>query len=184
MKSSNLVNKAGNLFSAVSRGGSRGSDTGFTRNGVIKTLMIVFLILYLGFLYSSNNAADIPMSEIASEMVSRTTVSAMEQRGRADLKRYYSMDEGTLDGCLFFKDSSPMSVNEMLIVKAKSALETEPLLQNAQAHLESQKTVFGGYGTDQMALLGKAYVGSKGKYVYYFCGPDADDWRDTFMSLI
>ena len=156
----------------------------FERNGVIKSLMIAFLIIFLWLIYTSSNARDIPMTEISSYMKSNTTVASLQERGRADLKRFYSLDDAQTDGYIFYKAISPMSVNEMLIVKASSAGQAAGFAEAAAAHLESQKTVFGSYGTDQMALLNAASVGSKGRYVYYFCGPEADIWYDTFLSLI
>lgn len=53
-----------------------------------------------------------------------------------------------------------MSVDEVLVVKANSSSEAGAYLEAAQAHLESQKNIFEGYGTDQMALLGEASVES------------------------
>ena len=53
-----------------------------------------------------------------------------------------------------------------------------------EAHLESQKNVFGGYGTDQMALLGDAVVETRGNYAFYMCGPKASVWREDLLSLI
>ena len=181
----NIIRRIGNSLNAVPGIITRNpDDPGFTRNGVIKTLMVVFLILYLGALYSANNAADVSMVRVESSMTGRTNVGSLLKRGRADLKRYYSIDDEAADGYVFYKAISPMSVNELLIIKARDAAQAEQFLASAQAHLESQKTIFGGYGTDQMALLSRSFVGSKGKYVYYICGPDADTWRDVFMSLI
>ena len=156
----------------------------FERNGVIKSLMAAFLIIFLWLIYTSANAKDVPITEIASYMQSSTTVTSLEERGRSDLKRFYSLNDEQTDGYIFYKAISPMSVNEMLIVKAPSAAQASVFAEAAAAHLDSQKTVFGSYGTDQMALLNAASVGSKGKYAYYFCGPEADLWYDAFMSLI
>ena len=69
-------------------------------------------------------------------------------------------------------------------MKAKDRAQAQILLENAQAHLSSQKNVFEGYGTDQMALLNNAAVGKKGNYVYYMCGADAQNWRTAFLSMI
>lgn len=181
MKSSEKQRSARPL--SIKRSAGKGKPY-FERNGVIKSVMIAFLVIFLWLIYTSNNAKDIQMTEIASYMQSNTTVTSLEERGRSDLKRFFSIDEAQTDGYIFYKAISPMSVNEMLIVKAPSAGAAAGLAEAAAAHLDSQKTVFGSYGTDQMALLGSAYTGSKGKYVYYICGPEADIWYDAFISLI
>ena len=77
-----------------------------------------------------------------------------------------------------------MAVEEICIMKAKDRAQAQILLENAQTHLSSQKNVFEGYGTDQMALLNNAAVGKKGNYVYYMCGANAHSWQHAFLSLI
>ena len=77
-----------------------------------------------------------------------------------------------------------MSVDEVLVVKANSSSEASAYLEAAQAHLESQKNIFEGYGTDQMALLGEASVEKRGAYVWYFCGENAQELRQALLSMI
>ena len=151
---------------------------------LIKAGMTLFLILYLSSLYLADSAKNVPMDEITQEIEADTTVTTLKKRGRTDLKRYYQLDEQDINGYLFYKDVSPMSVDELFVVRAYNNAQAEACLESAQAHLESQKKVFEGYGTDQMALLGNAVVEKKGNYVYYFCGADADEWKQAFLSLI
>ena len=77
-----------------------------------------------------------------------------------------------------------MAVEEICVMKARDNAQAATLLESANSHLSSQKQVFEGYGTDQMALLNNAAVGKKGNYVYYMCGADAQKWRSAFLSLI
>ena len=154
-----------------------------TKNLIIKILFSLFLIVYLGLLYFSDRAGDVSVDRISSAM-SATSVTEMEERGRSDLSRFFSISESEIDGCVYYKALSPMAVDECLIVKARDRAGAKSLLERAEAHLESQKNVFGAYGTFQMALLNDAFVESKGNYVYYMCGDDAPAWRDAFLALI
>ena len=156
----------------------------FTPSLVIKILLVAMLVAYLAALYVSDYAKDVSMDQITSSMESSTAITDMQKRGRGDLQRFYSIAEDETRGYLFYKAVSPMSVDECLIVKASNSAGAESLYERVNAHLDSQKNVFGGYGTDQMALLGNASVGKKGNYVYYFCGADSDSVRDAFFSLI
>ena len=75
-----------------------------------------------------------------------------------------------IDGYFFYKAASPMAVEEICIMKANDNDQAAALLESANSHLSSQKQVFEGYGTDQMALLNNAVVGQKREnYVYYMC---------------
>ena len=155
-----------------------------TQKLIIKVVMVVFLVAYLGYLYASDSARNVPVETIAARMESIPSVSELQKRGRADLKRYYSIEDPDTDGYVFYKAVSPMSVNELLIVKSPDKNTANRFLECVEAHLESQENVFGAYGTDQMALLSDASVGSKGNYVYYICGPDSPAWYKEFMNLI
>lgn len=151
---------------------------------IIKTTMVLFLSIYLILLYTSDSAKDVPMDKISAEMVADTSISVLKKRGRTDLKRYYQVDESSMDGYLFYKAESPMSVDEIFIAKALNKTQATAILENAQSHLDAQKKIFEGYGTDQMALLNSAVVEKKGNYVYYICGSNASELRSSFLALI
>lgn len=146
--------------------------------------MVLFLSVYLILLYTSDSAKNVPMDEISAEMVADTSISVLKKRGRTDLRRYYQVDEASVDGYLFYKAESPMSVDEIFIVKALNKTQAATLLESTQSHLDAQKKIFEGYGTDQMALLNSAVVEKKGNYVYYICGSNASELRSSFLSLI
>ena len=150
----------------------------------MKTAMVVFLVGYLGILYNSDNARNVPVEQLAQVLEQDQSITSLNQEGRTDLKHYYQTDDRDLDGYFFYKAASPMAVEEICIMKARNHGQADSLLESAQAHLSSQKQVFEGYGTDQMALLNNAIVGKKGNYVYYMCGADAQSWRSAFLELI
>ena len=135
---------SGNLKKNKNQGTSILSDFKLTGSLIIKSVMVIFLVVYLGRLYVSDYAADVSMDKAAS----------------------------------------PMSVDEVLVVKANSSSEAGAYLEAAQAHLESQKNIFEGYGTDQMALLGEASVEKRGAYVWYFCGENDQELRQALLSMI
>lgn len=151
---------------------------------LIKILMVLFLVVYLGLLYTSDSARDIPIDKISAAMEESSSITSLSKEGRVDLKRFYQIEEKDTDGYFFYKAESPMAVEEILIVKASDKSQADSFLEAARGHLSSQKNIFEGYGTDQMALLNNAIVESRGNYVYYMCGADAAAWRKIFLSLI
>lgn len=150
----------------------------------IKAGLVILLVVYLTLLYTADNAKNIPIEQITASMESDETITSLNKEERTDLKHYYQVDERDIDGYFFYKAASPMAVEEICIMKAKNSGQAATLLESAQPHLSSQKNVFEGYGTDQMALLNNALVGKKGNYVYYMCGADAASWRSAFLALI
>ena len=150
----------------------------------VKGGLVLFLAAYLTVLYTSDSAKNIPMEQISQTMEQNQDIVSLNQETRSDLKRYYQTDDRSIDGYFFYKAASPMAVEEICIMKARDSEQANTLLESANSHLSSQKQVFEGYGTDQMALLNNAIVAKKGNYVYYMCGADAQNWRTAFLSLI
>lgn len=175
---------SGNLKKNKKQGTSILSDFKLTGSLIIKSVMVIFLVVYLGRLYVSDYAADVSMDKISAALEQVSGVTDLSEPGVSGLRRFYQIDENDIDSYFFRKAASPMSVDEVLVVKANSSSEAGAYLEAAQAHLESQKNIFEGYGTDQMALLGEASVEKRGAYVWYFCGKNAQELRQALLSMI
>ena len=174
---------SGNLKKNKKQGTSILSDFKLTGSLIIKSVMVIFLVVYLGRLYVSDYAADVSMDKISAALEQVSGVTDLSEPGVSGLRRFYQIDENDIDSYFFRKAASPMSVDEV-VVKANSSSEAGAYLEAAQAHLESQKNIFEGYGTDQMALLGEASVEKRGAYVWYFCGENAQELRQALLSMI
>ena len=175
---------SGNLNKNKNQGTSILSDFKLTGSLIIKSVMVIFLVVYLGRLYVSDYAADVSMDKISAALEQVSGVTDLSEPGVSGLRRFYQIDENDIDSYFFRKAASPISVDEVLVVKANSSSEAGAYLEAAQAHLESQKNIFEGYGTDQMALLGEASVEKRGAYVWYFCGENAQELRQALLSMI
>ena len=175
---------SGNLKKNKNQGTSILSDFKLTGSFILKSVMVIFLVVYLGRLYVSDYAADVSMDKISAALEQVSGVTDLSEPGVSGLRRFYQIDENDIDSYFFRKAASPMSVDEVLVVKANSSSEAGAYLEAAQAHLESQKNIFEGYGTDQIALLGEASVEKRGAYVWYFCGENAQELRQALLSMI
>lgn len=175
---------SGNLKKNKNQGTSILSEFKLTGSLILKSVMVIFLVVYLGRLYVSDYAADVSMDKISAALEQVSGVTDLSEPGVSGLRRFYQIDENDIDSYFFRKAASPMSVDEVLVVKANSSSEAGAYLEAAQAHLESQKNIFEGYGTDQMALLGEASVEKRGAYVWYFCGENAQELRQALLSMI
>ena len=175
---------SGNLKKNKHQGTSILSDFKLTGSLILKSVMVIFLVVYLGRLYVSDYAADVSMDKISAALEQVSGVTDLSEPGVSGLRRFYQIDENDIDSYFFRKAASPMSVDEVLVDKANSSSEASAYLEAAQAHLESQKNIFEGYGTDQMALLGEASVEKRGAYVWYFCGENAQELRQALLSMI
>ena len=160
---------SGNLKKNKHQGTSILSDFKLTGSLILKSVMVIFLVVYLGRLYVSDYAADVSMDKISAALEQVSGVTDLSEPGVSGLRRFYQIDENDIDSYFFRKAASS---------------EAGAYLEAAQAHLESQKNIFEGYGTDQMALLGEASVEKRGAYVWYFCGENAQELRQALLSMI
>lgn len=151
---------------------------------IIKAIFSIVLLGYIVTLCLSDSAKDVPMKDITATMTEKADLEGLNQCGKTELIRFYGLQEKNLKGFFFYKAPSPMAVDEILIVKSASKTEASQVLETMQARLDSQKNIFEGYGTDQIALLNNAVVASKGNYSFYMCGKNVSKWRDLFLSLI
>lgn len=150
----------------------------------IKAGTILFLAVYLIFLCRIDSAKDIPLSEIAEVMGKEDSVTALEKCGDTQLRKFYGIDASKIEGYFFYKAESPMSVDEILIIKARDKAQAEDYLESAETHLQSQKKSFEGYGVTQTALLNEAIVECRGNYVFYAAGEKAEQWKKEFVALV
>ena len=130
---------SGNLKKNKNQGTSILSDFKLTGSLILKSVMVIFLVVYLGRLYVSDYAADISMDKISASLEQVSGVTDLSEPGVSGLRRFYQIDENDIDSYFFRKAASPMSVDEVLVVKANSSSEASAYLEAAQAHLESQK---------------------------------------------
>ena len=85
----------------------------------VKAGTLMFLAAYLVFLCTRGWAKDVPIEEIASKMEQDKTITSLEKCGARQLRRFYGLEAGNLEGYVFYKAESPMSVDEFLVVKAE-----------------------------------------------------------------
>lgn len=71
----------------------------------IKGAMVLFLVIYLGTLYNSDNARNVPVEQIAQVLEQDQNITSLNQEGRTDLKHYYQTDDRDLDGYFFLQSS-------------------------------------------------------------------------------
>ena len=107
----------------------------------IKAGLVILLVVYLTLLYTADNAKNIPIEQITASMESDETITSLNKEGRTDLKHYYQVDERDIDGYFFYKAASPMAVEEICIMKAKT-VDRLPLYWRAPSPICPARRMF------------------------------------------
>lgn len=150
----------------------------------IKTGIVLFLAAYLFLVCRMDSAKDIPIEKITEVMEKDTSITTLIKGGESQLRKFYGIDASKTEGFFFYKAESPMSVDEILIVKTENKGERDMYTDIVKQRLRSQKNSFEGYGAEQTALLNEAFAENIGKYVLYAAGENAEQWKREFVSLI
>ena len=135
--------------------------------------------------YADGNAKDVPMEDIENKLIEETDLGKMAKCGNRNLMQFLNLDYQQYDEYLYYKGKEALSVDEVLIVKAKnrgrSLCGKRTLWKN---RIDSQITTYEGYGPSQVALLKNAVVTTKGKYLFYCTGKSAEKKEEVFDSVI
>ena len=151
---------------------------------IVKILMVVVLGGYIMILINSNQVADKKVEDIAASYSQLIDSKSAEKKGYQQLKQYYGLNDGDLDGYVYYGPISMMDVTEVLIVKVFDSSQCEDVEKAMEKRLSEQKNNFNGYGTNQMDLLDHSVIKSKGKYVFFAVAENADEITEKFLKAI
>lgn len=96
----------GNLKKNKNQGTSILSDFKLTGSLILKSVMVIFLVVYLGRLYVSDYAADVSMDKISAALEQVSGVTDLSEPGVSGLRRFYQIDENDIDSYFFRKAAS------------------------------------------------------------------------------
>ena len=150
----------------------------------IKIGLLAFIAVFLILICTSGNYADKPMEEITAVLSQAEGIEALKEGDANDLRRYYNLEEGELEGFMLYLPTSPMDADELLVVKMKDEQQASAVEQAILQRQASQKASFEGYGAQQTALLNGYVLEIKGRYAFYAVSPYAQGWQSLFSEII
>ena len=149
-----------------------------------KSIFLIILIVFLTMVYADGNAKDVPMEDIENKLIEETDLGKMAKCGNRNLMQFLNLDYQQYDEYLYYKGKEALSVDEVLIVKAKNRDDLSAVKDAVENRIDSQITTYEGYGPSQVALLKNAVVTTKGKYLFYCTGKSAEKNEEVFDSVI
>ena len=151
---------------------------------IAKAALIVFLVIFLILLLTRESVQDVSMDKIGEKMGSIKSVAALHKGTDKNLLRYYDLTGDDYDGYVMYKSGSPMSVDELLIIKTKDDSQRSAVESAMRRHVRTQMKSFEGYGTAQIALLKAKILDAEGPYVFLAVSDDAEKWKKAFDEII
>lgn len=149
-----------------------------------KAALIVFLVVFLVLLMTRESVKDVDMDKVGKVMGQIPSVSSLHKGTDKSLLRYYDLTGDDYDGYIMYKSGSPMSVDELLIIKTKEDSQRSAVESAMRRHVRQQMKSFEGYGTTQVALLKAKILDTEGPYVFLAVSEDAEQWKKAFDKII
>ncbi len=149
-----------------------------------KAVFVIVLAFFLIFIYTGQNADDVPMEEIEQQLTENTDLASMSKCGNRMLMQFYGLDYEQLDEYIYYKSTEALSVEELLIVKAKDKSSLDSIKDAAESRIQSQIKTYESYGPKQVAMLENAIITVRGKYLFCCVADAPESYKEVFTDAI
>lgn len=149
-----------------------------------KAVFVVILIIFLFSVYARAGAKDVPMKEIEKALTAQTDMTQMAKCDNRNLMQFFGLDYEQYDSYLYYKGKEALSVDEVLVIKTHEKTDLDNIKDAVEKRIDSQIATFDGYGPTQVALLSNAVIITKGNYLFYCTGKNADDTGEVFRNVV
>ena len=151
---------------------------------VKKTAFTLVLIVFLTAVYSHGNAKDVPLKDINELLSEQPSITSMKQTGERELVQFMGLDASQYSEFIYYQGTEALSVDELLIIKAKHRDDLSGVKDAVDKRIEEQIKTFESYGPVQVSLLKNAVIETKGRYLFYCTGKDAEKYKEVFFHAI
>ena len=141
------------------------------------------LVLFVIFMLHKNTAKEVDRATLLAALPeeSLSSLSAGEQ---ATLYELYGPEESGWDYYILYTAPDIMDVSELLIVRSENAAALAAALTAVEARHGEQISVFESYGPTQTAALKAGHLYTRGDYLFYAVGNEADALRTAFERTV
>lgn len=154
------------------------------RSLLIKVVFLIVLAFFLIFVYWTESAKDVPMSNIEKKLLKNKYVEEMKVQTPRELERYMQISGSNYDGFFYARSVNNLAVDEVLIVKVKSREQLNNLQDAIDARLKQQIANYQGYASEQVSMLKNAKTFTKGNYIFYCVSKKPDSISEDFTNVI
>ena len=154
------------------------------RSLLIKVVFLIVLAFFLIFVYWTESAKDVPMSNIEKKLLKNKYVEEMKVQTPRELERYMQISGSNYDGFFYARSVNNLAVDEVLIVKVKSREQLNNLQDAIDARRKQQITNYQGYAPEQVSMLKNAKTFTKGNYIFYCVSKKPDSISEDFTNVI
>ncbi len=147
-------------------------------------LCIFFLIVFIRVITAQTYTTYKSANEIGEELIDILNVELIYEQDENDFTDEFSFSVDEFDSVIYYSCDEVMSVQELLIVKLNNGEDTSSLVAAIEEKVSQQVDLFDNYADAQADLLKNAIVETKGNFVFYCVGENAQACYDEFKILV
>jgi len=152
---------------------------------IIRYAMLAALLAAVIIIAASGKKESKSSFAAVSEAVTRLATSEyMEESPARYMKKIYGLNPEDYENILIYIPTTNMSAQELLLVKLRSADQSDAVVEAIENRMESQYNIFEGYAPEQVAILDNAVVDPQGNYILYISGDNAEKIDEAFRSSL
>lgn len=150
----------------------------------IKAAFICILVVFLGTVYTMNDARNVPMDEIEQKLLQETDLGDLKKCNTRELLEFMGLDYSAYDEVIYYKSKVALDVTELLIVKAKDKKDLITVQDAVEKRVSSQINTYQDYGPAQVNQLKNAVISKRGKYLFYCVAKDPEKYEEVFRNAV
>ena len=151
---------------------------------ILRYVLLLILAVYITLLFLAKGGRSATFEQVSDAVKKAADFSKMELVDSRRFRQFYGLNENEFEGVMCYYTNQTMEVEEVLLIKAKTAGDAQKAKEAAEARVQTQIKNFEGYGAAQVKLLKNAVVKVRGDYMFMAVSPDAEKLEKAFKKSL
>lgn len=149
-----------------------------------KYLAVFLLLVYVALLLIYSSGSTKSFEEVANQVEDGIEKEHLVKQNAQAVKRYYGVNSADYEGVLLYTSKDSISPEEILLVKVKTDRQVQSLQDAVWQRVESRKNSFENIAPDQVAVLEKAQILVRGRFVFLIVSQNAQEYSSLFTNSL
>lgn len=150
----------------------------------VKIFLVFVLFVFIVFDMRNDTVSKAEIEDVVKNVVTAAGFQEMQPAEARMVKRFYGLNPKDYEGAVLYAPGDNMDARELFVVKLKDVSQKNEVEDAVEERLETQLKSFEGYGAEQTALLEDHVLLTKGNYVFYIVGENAQTARRAFLNSL
>lgn len=149
-----------------------------------KYLAVFLLLVYVALLLIYSSGSTKSFEDVANQVEDGIEKEHLVKQNAQAVKRYYRVNSADYEGVLLYTSKDSISPEEILLVKVKTDRQVQSLQDAVWQRVESRKNSFENIAPDQVAVLEKAQILVRGRFVFLIVSQNAQEYSSLFTNSL